>query len=213
MTESDVKEIASLEGLLPSLAQSHANDLAKRYLERALRLWNRIDRFSTWLLGAAGASIALVMSQLSTIRGQLGVTMTRAFLWCMAISVLAGLAQKYMAFSVGLTAEFGKISSELADEFKAQYAESLKAMQGATIDTLAKKYLVPLMRAYIEVVKPAIPKPLQFLLHGAVSNSLAITNPNRAAQNGFRWLLWLILLVMAQLLTVAIAIIIAACAV
>jgi len=194
---------------LRELAQAHAATLVRAYMRKATLLWQKLDRTSTWLTAAGGASIGVAITQLAVIRERLGLSGSRALLWVLAASVLAGLIEKYLGFSVGIGVALANANEAITRKFNADNAQVLVQIEKLGPPRTVEKYLAPFVVAGIKEMRPAVPAPLRFLFALAVRQGLAA--PRKKTEQGqLRWLLWQLLAIHVQFALMVAAVIIAA---
>ena len=193
---------------LRELAHAHAATISRAYMRKATLLWQKLDRTSTWLTAAGGAAIGVAITQLAVIRERLGIGGSRALFWVLAASVLAGLIEKYLGFSVGVGAALADVNEGITREFLAENEKVLARIGKLGPKHAVEKYFAPFLAAGIKEMRPAIPAPLRFLLGAAVQQGLA---GSRKPEHGqLRWLLWQMLAVHLQFALMVAAVTIAA---
>jgi len=196
------------ESELIKFAQAHAEEITHEYMREAARLWRRADSFSTWATAAGGASIGVAITQLPLIHAALGRSGTRALLWTLAISVLAGLISKYLGFSVGVTSGLNDVNQRIMNDFFTEKKQEFDSIRQVGSTKLIEKYFAPLMTRYLKEMRPAIPLPLRPLLNAAVKGRLISDKRNDAGQ--LRWFLWQLSAITIQMFSLIVAVVIAA---
>jgi hypothetical protein len=161
------------------------------------------------LTAAGGASIGVAITQLAVIREGLGIGGSRALFWVLAASVLAGLIEKYLGFSVGVAVALADVNEGIMREFSAEN-DKLLARIGKQLgpEHSVEEYLAPFLAAGIKEIRPAIPAPLRFLLGPVVRQGLMAPRERETGQ--LRWMLWLLLAIHLQFALLVAAVIIAA---
>lgn len=195
------------ESELVSLAQAHAQEMARQYMSEAARIWERADSFPTWAPAAGGASIGVAITQLSVIRAALGAGGTRALLWTLAISVLAGLIAKYMGFSVGVGSAITDVSQKITTDFLLENKPLFARMTGSP-PNLVVRYLAQMLVVYKREMRPAMPFVLRPSMDKAMKNVLTTTR--RAESGQLRWFMWQLIAIHLQLLCLVVAVVISA---
>ena len=200
-------------GEIEALAAQHARSIAKEYLERSLHVWERVDQFSTWMLGGAGAAAALMIANIASMRVVMGPWHTRLVLWTLSASLVAGLAQKFFGMTVGVAAATTSIAKEIsAETLSNEVVDAAKqAVKGLSTDEILQRYAVPLLRTAFAELRPAVPALLWPLVSGSIRASLA--NRSQTAYKSYRSFVWQIVVATAQLWTLALAVLIAVTAV
>jgi hypothetical protein len=75
-------------------------DLAEKLADAMVAPSPNIDTFSTWLLGGTAAAIALFIANLDKLALRLGPVPSKILVSALAVSILFGLLQKYMAMLI-----------------------------------------------------------------------------------------------------------------
>jgi hypothetical protein len=202
---STIPELTESE--LISFAQTHAQEIARQYMSEAARIWRRADSFSTWATAAGGASIGVAITQLSVIRAALGTGGTRALLWTLATSVLAGLIAKYMGFSVGVGTAMADVTHKITKDYL-QENEQLFIRFKKGSPKLVIKYLAQMLVVYKKEMRPAIPFLLRPTINAALQSSL--TRSKQAASGQHRWFIWQLIAIHLQILCLIVAVAISA---
>jgi hypothetical protein len=200
------------ESQLTKYAETHAEEIASQWMREGARLWERADSFSTWATAAGGASIGVAITQLTLIRTAIGVGGTRALLWTLAVSVLAGLFSKYLAFSLALMSAMNDMNSKISAEFLRDRKTVLDDIYRVSSSKLIEKYIVPLVLAYLKEMRPAIPAPFRYLLSAEAAKK-ALGSGRQSEARYLRKFLWQLGAVAIQILFLMAAVVIAACAV
>lgn len=133
-----------------------------------------VDKFSTWLIGGAAASIAISISSLENLTSSIGVGITKAFLVVLALSMLVGLGQKIIAIQISAARMVDKAAQEALARIASDHS-------GQAVND-ASKYMhenadnVKIIAGYISV----FPSPLRERL----TERLAIVPGEKPMRNG-----------------------------
>jgi hypothetical protein len=76
------------------------NNFYRILIESAVRPSDQTNSFSTWLLGAAGATFAIIIANLNKLHNYIQISSLKRLLLILTCSIVCGLAQKYMAHLV-----------------------------------------------------------------------------------------------------------------
>ena len=209
--QSEASEATVHSAVLEDQAKEFANALVRTYMERSIRNWEHGDRASTWMLGGAATTIALIVGNLSALRIEIGQLSIHITVWALAASVFAGLAQKYFAISVGLAVAFSEAREEALDEH-AKIAEHIGTSAGSlTPQQIAERVLLPFVNVIMKEMKSAVPRPFHFLFRGALRKALTSQDDSRI--RSYRAMVWQNVLVFVQLGFLAVAVVVATIAV
>jgi len=108
--ESDSKDILVDEELL-------AKDLAESIVKGALSLSIEVDRFSSWFLAGPAAAIVFVLANIKGLIPSISNPDLRIIISTLGISILFGICEKYMAFSISLNRRMGEFADGLFDKW------------------------------------------------------------------------------------------------
>jgi hypothetical protein len=195
------------EADLAKFAHDHATEIAHQYMIEGARTWKRVDGFSTWATAAAGASLGVAISQLAVIRNNLGVGMARALLWTLALSVLTGLLAKYLGFSVGVSLAMTDVNRKITETFLADKGQEIEKIKLSP--KVIEKYIAPVLFLYKKKMRPAVP----FILRpyaDRVWSSSNLFSADGGKSGQLRWFFWQLLAVHLQLISLIVAVVIAA---
>lgn len=130
-----------------------------------------IDKFSTWLIGGAAASIALSVSSLESLTSNIGQGITKTFLTVLALSILLGLMQKIIAIQISAAKTVDKAVEEAIAKIANLHSE--EAVRDASKYMQENADSVKIIVGYIS----AFPAPLRAKL----TESLGV-NPGKKAK-------------------------------
>ncbi|MCO7544898.1 hypothetical protein [Stutzerimonas nitrititolerans] len=129
-----------------------------------------IDKFSTWLIGGAAASIALSVSSLESLTSNIGQGITKAFLTVLALSILLGLMQKIIAIQISAAKTVDKAAEEAIAKIANLHSE--EAVRDASKYMQENADSVKIIVGYIS----AFPPPLRAKL------TESLVNPGKKAK-------------------------------
>lgn len=89
-----------------------------------------IDRAASWLLVGVGATVALMVSALEQIVGQVGTTGYKTLLFILLLAAICGLAQKLAALSVQVTIEIAKEMLDKGVEIGKKFLDQKEQIAG-----------------------------------------------------------------------------------
>jgi len=113
-TESEPLDIKVDKDLL-------AKELAESTINGALSLSSEIDRFSSWFLAGSAAAIVYVLANIKNLIPSISNSNLRIIISFLGISVLFGISEKYMAFSLSLNRRMDEFADTLFDKMLKQH--------------------------------------------------------------------------------------------
>lgn len=93
-----------------------AKDLAESTVKGALSLSIEVDRFSSWFLAGSAAAIVFVLGNIKSLIPSISNSDLRIIISALGISVLFGICEKYMAFSLALNMRMDEFADKLFDK-------------------------------------------------------------------------------------------------
>lgn len=152
------------------LAAEHAAEIVRGYISRVTQNWVHVDHFSSWVTGASGAALALAANRLNAFESRFGTGTVKGILWALALVVLAGLVEKYLAFLVCMHVEAEKAGTDLVETFDERTKPAIERLRvRVSEEEFAQHYAVPLTQALMGALDPTIPWPVRWIVRRKVA--------------------------------------------
>ncbi len=157
------------------------------------------ERFSTWLLAAAGAGVALVVANLESVARVISRDLVRASLWLLLGSVLAGVVAKVLALYIEtariIEREMRTRIAPITEEHT-EWLEELETRHGKKADR--DQLLRYLVKTYSDAIVEVVPWWSKRRTKKAFERG--IEDPKWALRKQIAWVKWASFAVALQLL-------------